>query len=286
MFLETWPMAIALGLGTIAFRIDTIILSLIKGQDAVGIYGVPYKIIDILITIPNIFMGLVLPIISIYIISNRRRLIRVLQKSFDAMAVVGFYILMIISLLAPFIINLVAGSGFVASTTPLRYLAFAICAVFIGMPMPYLLVAAKKQKQLIWRNLFLLFVNIILNLILIPSLSYNGAAIATLVAETISAIFTFYLAWKTVKILPSFNKFLGIIASSVLSFLIGFLIIKSNAPINWSHFADLTYASRALYFLLIFLVVTFFYLIFLIIFKGIDRRVAAELIPIRIKVRK
>ncbi len=45
-------------------------------------------------------------------------------------------------------------------------------------------------------------VNVILNLILIPALSYNGAAIATLIARAILFVASFYFVSKHLQMLP------------------------------------------------------------------------------------
>lgn len=98
-------------------------------------------------------------------------LLRTIQKTFDAMLVFGAYILMVILLLAPYIINLIAGSAFAAAATPLKFLAPAVFLIFLNLTISSVLIAAKKFNKLIQRNIFLLFVNIILNLILISYLS-------------------------------------------------------------------------------------------------------------------
>lgn len=278
---KSWPLAIVLGLSMIAFRIDTIILSLLKNQEAVGIYGVPYKAVDILLTVPGIFIGFVFPLLSAHFINNRPRLLKTTQKTFDAMLVVGAYILFVVLLLAPYIINLIAGSAFTASVTPFKYLSLAIFLIFANATIPYLLIAAGEFKQLIRRNVFLLAANIILNLILIPSFSYNGAAIATVIAEFLGAIISFQLAWQFLKIIPSFKRLPSIAAASILSFLIGLSFIATNVPINWGGFANLAYPNRILCFLFIFVIMSFFYFLFLVLFKGIDRQIVAQLIPIR-----
>ncbi|MBU2595775.1 flippase [Patescibacteria group bacterium] len=278
---KSWPLAVVIGLGLVAFRVDTIILSLLKNQEAVGIYGVPYKIVDILLIIPGIFIGFVFPLLSKHFVNNRPRLLRTTQKTFDAMLVVGSYVLIVILLLAPYIINLIAGSAYTASVTPFKYLSLAVFLIFINITMPYLLIAAGKFSQLIWRNIFLLVVNIILNLILIPYLSYNGAAIATVIAEFLSVIVTFQLTWQLLKIFPSLKRLPSIAVASIFSFLIGISFLKTNVPINWNNFADFSYLNRIIYFIFIFIIVSFFYFLFLVIFRGIDRQIVAQLIPIR-----
>lgn len=281
IFLASWPMAVAIGLGTLAFKIDTIMLSLLKTQEAVGIYGVPYKIVDILITIPGIFMGLVMPVLASYYIKNKNLLKRSVQKSFDALIVVAFYVFVVVFLMAPYIINIVAGSSFSASTVPLRILIFAIVITFIQAPFPAFLIASGYQKKLIWRNLLALIFNVLINLVLIPLFSYNGAAVATVITEVLTMFFSLYLTYQVINFIPSVKRLFSNIAAGAISFVIGYTLIKFNIFISWSGFARYSFGSRILAFFAVFAIVSFFYFIFLVIFKGIDRKILSRLIPIK-----
>ena len=183
--------------------------------------------------------------------------------------------------MSPFIINIVAGSSFAPSALPLRILGLAIFVIFFNSPFPYLLVATGNQTKLIWRNLFALIVNIVINLVLIPIFSYNGAAIATVISEIITAFISFYLVWQVLKFVPSFARIINIVAASFFSFIIGFALVKLNLIISWSQFAQYSYGMRLLAFTAVWLITTFFYIIFLILFKGVDRQIVARFLPIK-----
>lgn len=43
-------------------KTDTLILSLIKSPEEVGLYGAAYRIIDVPTTLPYMFAGIILPI--------------------------------------------------------------------------------------------------------------------------------------------------------------------------------------------------------------------------------
>lgn len=281
IFLASWPMALAIGLGTLAFKIDTIMLSLLKTQEAVGIYGVPYKIVDILISIPSIFMGLVIPVMAQYYLKNKNLLKKSIQKSFDALIVAAFYVFVIVFLMAPYLINIIAGSSFSASAMPLRILTFAIVLMFIQAPFPSFLIASGFQKKLIWRNLMALIFNILINLLLIPLFSYNGAAIATVITEALTMFLSLYLTYQAIKFLPSTRRIFSNIGAGAISFLIGFALIKFNIFISWNAFAQYSFGIRILSFSAIFVIVSFFFFVFLVLFRGIDRKILSRLIPIK-----
>jgi O-antigen/teichoic acid export membrane protein len=68
---KSWPLAITILFNLIYLKADTLLLSLIKRPSSlgliaeVGIYGAAYKVIDVLITFPFMFAGIILPILTL-----------------------------------------------------------------------------------------------------------------------------------------------------------------------------------------------------------------------------
>ena len=60
----SWPLALTIIFNLIYLKADTLILSLIKTQAEVGLYGASYRVIDVLIIFPFMFSGLLLPILA------------------------------------------------------------------------------------------------------------------------------------------------------------------------------------------------------------------------------
>ena len=73
VLIKALPYGAALVLGTIYFRMGTIVLSLYKMKDAVGFWGVPMRFLEILQIIPHYFMNSVLPILTLTIRGNFER---------------------------------------------------------------------------------------------------------------------------------------------------------------------------------------------------------------------
>ena len=83
---KSWPLGLTIAFNLIYLRADILILSLLKSQNEVGLYGAAYKIIDVLTSLPFMFAGLILPILSLaYASSDTKQFNKVLQKSLDVM---------------------------------------------------------------------------------------------------------------------------------------------------------------------------------------------------------
>lgn len=247
IFIQTWPMAVVLILGLIYFRIDTLMLSLMKSTTDVGIYGPPYKVLEMLMLLPSMFMGNVFPIISLYIHTKDNRLSGAIQKSFDFLLIMAVPVTLIIIFAAEPIIRIVAGSEFVTAQTinsifglpatsvlALQILIVAVGFSFISHIFNYLVIALGKQSKLIWPNVMLVIFNIGLNLYLIPHYSYIGAAIATVLTEVLVLTFTWLIVRKNVELNLDFTIIWKVCLAG-LGMLVGLLILTPY--INWIAFS-------------------------------------------------
>lgn len=247
MFHESWPMGIVLVLGVIVFRIDTVMLSIMKTQTDVGIYGAPYKVMEILVLIPSIFMGNVFPIITKYYSEQKDKLQNVLQKSFDFLMILAAPLLFGTIILAVPVIRFVAGDEFITATTlpnifgytansalALQFLIFAGIIMFFSIMFNNTAVAIGRQRDLIKPYIFFVGVNIGLNFILIPRLSYIGASISTVITELLVLIFTALIVYKHIKPLKIKKNIIPktIFASVMMSILLIFVISSYNVVLQ------------------------------------------------------
>lgn len=203
MLIETLPLAIVVMLNRVYFNIDTIFLSIFKSQEEVGIYGLPYKILDILISFPSIFSGLVFPTLAKHALENKIELKRVYQKAFDFLVVVALPMLMGLVMLAKPVIHILGGDNFGDSINLLRILSIAVVFVFFSTLSNNLVIAVQKQKQLMTISLISVVVNVVLNLWLIPKYSYFAAAWITVLTEFIVMTLSGWFVWRFVSILPN-----------------------------------------------------------------------------------
>lgn len=208
IFTESFLIFIVSMLAIIYFKIDTLILSLLKSSTDVGIYGPPYKVIEILILLPAIFMGNVFPVMTRYIYAKDERLYGAFQKAFDFLVILSMPIAVGVIMTASRIINIVAGPEFlVAHTIPnflgipatsvlaLQILVVAVAISFLSHLCGYMIIALGKQTKMIVPNIILVAFNVLLNIIFIPKYSYIGASITTVLTE----ILVIWLYWHLMK---------------------------------------------------------------------------------------
>jgi O-antigen/teichoic acid export membrane protein len=187
------------------FKFDTILLSIWQSSAEVGIYNVAYKIIENLIFFPAMLSGLILPLLSRYIYTNRAYFEEIAGKTSKVFLVLITPLVIGTWFLAPFIIQIISGSGFMESVPVLRVLIFALACIFFGNYFNMLLIVSNAQKQLMKALFVIALLNILANIVVIPRFSYMGAAYTSLFTELCVAITTGILVWRHVKYVPSFE---------------------------------------------------------------------------------
>lgn len=226
----SWPLAITIAFNLIYLRADTLILSLVKTADAVGLYGAAYKIIDVLSSLPFMFAGIVLPIMIIaWQKQDKERFYNILQKSFDVMAAAALPMVIGTQFLADNIIVLIAGPNFQAAGPILRILIFAVAAIFLGNMMAHAVIAVKAQKKIIWIYIFTSLSSLLAYIILIPRFSYFGAAAVTIYSEVTIALLS---TWFIYRHLGFRLRWLSTIKSLGASLLMGAILWLW--PSSWS----------------------------------------------------
>jgi O-antigen/teichoic acid export membrane protein len=196
------PMGLALALGQVHYKADTIVLSLLRGSDDVAIYGLAYKVIDFLLMFFGVFAGMVYPVLSRY--SNvwddrfARARTRVLNLcvSLALPAAVGTV------LLAPGILQLLGGGKYPQSVLVLQLLAISAVFSFVNMIYNYFIIIQNRQTSLIWVACVNIAANIALNLYAVPRYSYIGSAVATNITECLGMLLSIVVATRVYRSAP------------------------------------------------------------------------------------
>jgi O-antigen/teichoic acid export membrane protein len=243
---ESAPVGLITILGLIYFRIDTVLLSLFKGSIDVGIYGTAYKILEILMALPGMFVASVFPAISAAHTQNDNQRVKTLiQKSFDALSIGAFAVMALFFSLATPTINLVAGKEFlITSTTSIFGVVFAsdkvlqILIIAVGLSFwtnlfSNALISIKKQGSLIRPYIFATAVNVVLNLILIPKFSYVAAALVTIITQLILLVYCLVLVRRSTELKVTLSVFIKSFIAGLIIVVVG-LLIK-----NWNFFISL-----------------------------------------------
>jgi O-antigen/teichoic acid export membrane protein len=179
------PIGAALAVNEIYFRADTFILSLFRPFDEVGHYTLAYRVYELLAVLPAIVMTSVFPLLSRYVAEHRDQAARVVDATADFLVAVAAPIAAGGLVLAPELVELVAGDGFEGSVTPLRLLLCATGAAWVSGLLGYTLIAADERRSILLLSVTALVVNLALNLALVPSYGADAAAAVALGCEAL-----------------------------------------------------------------------------------------------------
>lgn len=213
---ESWPMGMTAIITFAYFKMDTILLSVLQSSAHVGIYNVAYKILENLIFFPAMLAGLILPLLSRFIFTDRARFEEIADKTFKVFWIIIIPLVIGTFLLAQDIITIVSGSGFQESVMVLRILVFSLACIFFGHYFNMLLLVGNAQKRLMQTLLIAAAFNLTLNAFLIPRYSYLGSAVTAVATELLVVFLTAFLTRKYVRYVPSFESFWKIALSGVV----------------------------------------------------------------------
>ena len=182
---------------TIYYWIDSVMLSLMKGNEVVGWYNAPYRLIVVLLFIPSIINIVVFPTMSRFHISSQNSLNLMTKKYFKFMLVIGIPIGVGTTLLADKVILLIFGTEYTQSIIALQILIWAMVFIFANAAFVRLFESINKQIIVTKITGICMIENIILNLLIIPRFSYIGASITTVITELTIVTFVLIFAYKT-----------------------------------------------------------------------------------------
>jgi len=255
---EALPIGIVSILGLLYFKIDTIILSLFKGSLDVGVYGTPYKILEILTALPVMFVGSIFPALTAaFTQKDSQRLKRIFQISFDTLAIGAIGVVAIILPLSKPMTVFLAGGEFVSTSTIsvfgvsmtsdiiLQILIFAVSLSFINALFTNSIVVFGNQRKLILPYAIATTFNLIFNFLLIPKYSYLAAAVITVLTEVIIVIATYMLVNSSVHINLSLKNLAKTVLCGIVTTIFLYLILNLHfiisAFLGVSFFAILLY---------------------------------------------
>ncbi|AKB69078.1 flippase [Methanosarcina mazei] len=189
---EALPMAVASVFTMIYFRIDVVMLSFLKDDTAVGLYSAAYRLTEAFIFISSAFMTSIFPLMSKYYKNSFELFTFIYAKSFKYLFALGLVLAMAVTFFSKEIVFNIYGSEYQGSVIVLKILIWATAIMFVNNLISITYISSGNQKIIAKVTAFAAILNSLLNLILIPSLSYAGAAATTLFTELFVMLFGIY----------------------------------------------------------------------------------------------
>lgn len=186
---RSWPIGLSILFNLLYFKADTLILSLARPQAEVGIYSAAYRVLEILVTVPFMYSGVLLPIIAkAWATKNKEYFSHLLGHSYDAMTLLAAPLMAGTFVLATRGMVLVAGTDFVESGDVLRVLILAVGTIFFGTVSSYAIVALDAQRKMLPIYVVTAIITLAGYIIFIPRYGLWAAAWLTVFSEACVAL--------------------------------------------------------------------------------------------------
>lgn len=209
---EVWPLAIIFILSALYFRIDLMMLEIMKGDKAAGIYSAAYKLIEFLSIVPGTICVAALPGLSAEYCNNIETFKSNSVRSLIFLGISGIGAGLFFYLFAKQIILLLYGPLYFESIICLSILSGVIFFIFINGYFAYIAIAMNNEKKMALILFISTILNVLFNYYMIPRYSYIGASLSTLFTEILMSLFCVLLLRKS-KLL-GWHAILGSFAKS------------------------------------------------------------------------
>lgn len=187
--LRSWPIGLTILLGLFYFKADTLILSLTRSQAEVGLYGAAYRVFEVLITVPFMYAGIIMPILSnAWAKNNREFFSKIISHSIDGMVFLSVPIIFGSVLLGKEVLVAISGPDFADAGRALSILSIAIAVTFVNVIFSHAVIAIDAQRKMIVPYLIVSTIAIISYLIMIPRYGLWAAAWLTVTFEILITI--------------------------------------------------------------------------------------------------
>ncbi len=181
---RSWPIATSILFSLVYFKADTLILSIVRPFEEVGLYGAAYRVLEILASIPFMYTGVLLPLLAkAWVTKNVARFQSLFRNSLVAMTLLAAPMIAGVFVLGEPIMTLIAGPNFIASGIVLKILIIATAIIFVGTVSSHAIVALDAQRKMLIIYSAVAIVTVVGYLLTIPRYGMWAAAWLTVGSE-------------------------------------------------------------------------------------------------------
>jgi O-antigen/teichoic acid export membrane protein/GT2 family glycosyltransferase len=194
---------LAIGLGQVFFKVDGVILALVRPAEEVGFYGAAYKFLELSDLLVAAIALSVFPMLTHYVATGSERFRPLVQRTFDILLAVATAVTLVFLLFAEQLVVLSSGREFESGASALRLLAPYPMLFFVNSLLWRVLIAAGHDRVLLKIAASVLTLNIALNVALLPPYGFRAAALTAVASEVVSITASVVVLRRLVGFLPS-----------------------------------------------------------------------------------
>jgi O-antigen/teichoic acid export membrane protein len=126
------PVAIGSVLSIVYAKVLLIIVSLIGTEQETGLYAASSRVFEIVGAAPALLAGVVLPVLTVAAAENRERMLYVVRRMTEGMALGGLFLAVGIAVAAQPIVEILGGEEFSDAASAVRIQCLALATLFVG----------------------------------------------------------------------------------------------------------------------------------------------------------
>lgn len=172
--------------------LDSIMLGFFKGNISVGIYTAASKTVGMTSGLINAMTAVMIPRLSYYMAKSKLREMKILvNESIHFMLMFSIPAMLGLFVLSNEIILLFSGNGFEGAEITMRWLIPVVAASSLSYAAGEQLVSLGRERMVLLSTAAGAVTNVMFNTFLIPEFAHNGAALASVLAESTVAFISF-----------------------------------------------------------------------------------------------
>lgn len=185
-------------------HLDTTMVGLISGDNAVGLYTAANKMSSMTASVITALVMVLMPRIAHYAhVGNTKEIKKLSEEAINCVLMLGLPTAVGVLLLSTPIIWIFSGRAFWEAVLTSRILAWRILLVPLNSFLVlYLFIPIDRERWALVSTGAAALINFILNSVWIPAYMQNGAAVATVMAELVELFINFYFLRKIMSLKP------------------------------------------------------------------------------------
>lgn len=217
---EGLPVGAGMVLRRVSWHIDIFVLTVLSTASSVGLFSAAYRIVQMINVIPFTLSVPVFPALSRLAKESPGKAYALYSRVQKILMLIGIPLGMWVFALGPQIIVLLFGDEYQSGGMTLQLMGLVVVFLFMNSLFVYLFSALDRQKLYMLSVGASVFLNLVLDIILIPQFDIMGAALATLFAEITlfisSVIMLSRLGLSTAFLRPLIKPLMAAIFSAIM----------------------------------------------------------------------
>lgn len=201
-FLQVIPVSLMAIICLLYVRTDVFMIDYFCGRESVAHYGAAYTFLDYLMIVSNFMVAAIFPNFSKYIKDDFEQFKKLYKRIWIYFVKFLVPLAIMLALFSPWLLSNIYTADYTKASMSLSLLMAAAVIAWVNGPSGTIFLSYKKQNIYLMGSVISLFVNVIANLLLIPVMGIDGAALATLMTELALCSFCLWQIKKMAGYLP------------------------------------------------------------------------------------